>query len=251
MSHTAKFRRATVALCLVLAATLSIVWVALEPSMGASSTDRLAQISEAGGTATLSVFAFAMAQLPFIIAALGIAHLIADRAPVLAALGGTIAAIGGFGHAVFGGTQIVQLGMAADTEHHDVYAGLLAAGPPWPLLIMMLAGTLGTVLGLLILGIGILRAKTGPRWIPYALWAFILVEFVGTNFSAWASLASGLLYLAAFCALAVTVWRSPVALWMSGTAVAVQAGIGGARNAAVPAGGGKNVPEAAGVPDPA
>ena len=101
-----------------------------------------------------------------------------------------------------------------------MYAGLLS-GAGLPLAAPdhdAVPAPLGTVLGLLILGIGLLRAKTGPLWIPYALWAFILVEFVGTNFSAWASLVSGLFYLASFCALAVTVWRSPILGWMTGTA---------------------------------
>ncbi|WP_157509425.1 hypothetical protein [Glaciibacter superstes] len=219
MVQTAKFRRMGVAISLVLAASLSVVWIALEPVMAESPTDQLGAMADAGARATISAFAFVVSQLAFIIAVLGIAHLIADRSPILANIGGTIAVIGGFGHAVFGGAQLVQLGMAADEANHAVYAGLLGGGLPWPLMILMMAGTIGTVLGLLLLGIGLLRAKAGPRWVPYTLWAFLLVEFVGTNFTEWATLVSGLLYLASFVALAVAVWRSPVALWMSGTAV--------------------------------
>ena len=177
----------------MLAAALSILWVALEPSMPESSADRLAQVQDAGTSATLSAFAFVVSQLPFILAALGIAQLIGDRAPILANVGGAIAVLGGFGHAVFGGVQLMQLAMAADTANHDVYANLLGGELPWPLMIMMMIGTLGTVLGLILLGIGLLRAKAGPRWVPYALWAFVLVEFIGTNFTEWAALAFGLL----------------------------------------------------------
>lgn len=219
MVQTAKFRRTGVAICLVLAAALSVVWVALSPPMVESPIENLNAMTDAGARATISAFAFVVSQLAFILAALGIAHLIADRSPILAIIGGTIAVIGGFGHAVFGGAQLVQLAMAADEPNHAVYAGLLSGGLPWPLMVMMMAGTLGTVIGILLLGIGLLRAKAGPRWVPYTLWAFLLVEFVGTNFTEWATLVSGLLYLASFVALAVAVWRSPVALWMSGTAV--------------------------------
>jgi hypothetical protein len=86
---------------------------------------------------------------------------------------------------------------------------------PLPLMIIMMCGTAGTVLGLLILGIGLLRAKVGPRWVPYAIWAWLLVEFVGSNFTEWATLASGLLYVGILGTLAVTVWRSPLAVWAS------------------------------------
>ncbi|MHA3684471.1 hypothetical protein ACXR2W_13060 [Leucobacter sp. HY1908] len=216
MNTTAQLRRTGVAASLVCAAALSILWVVLQPPMGDSS-DWLATLAEAGATAAVSAFAFTLSQVVFIIAAMGIAHLIADRAPVFAAIGAGLAVLGGFGHAVTGGAQLVQVGMAADTANHDVYNGLLAGGLPGPLMMMMLAGTIGTVLGLIMLGVGLLRAKTSPRWVPYTLWAFVLVEFIGSNFTAWASLVSGLLYLASFVALAITVWRSPVALWQSGT----------------------------------
>jgi hypothetical protein len=156
-----------------------------------------------------------VAQLPFIIAMLGISHLVGGRAPVLSIIGGTIAVIGGFGHAVLGGAQLAQLPMAADLANREMYAALLDAGMPLPLMILMMCGTIGTVLGLLLLGVGLLRAKVGPRWAPYAIWVWILIEFVGTNFTEWATLASGLLYLGTLGALAVTVWRSPLAIWAS------------------------------------
>ena len=221
MTTIATVRRLGVATSLVLAAILSIVWVVLRPATDGSPGGQLAAIAEAPGQATASTLAFVLAQLPFLLAALGIAHFIADRAPVLATIGATLMIFGGFGHAVLGGVQLMQLGMATDPDNAEMYAGLLAGALPWPLMVMMLAGTIGTALGLLVVGIGLMRAKAGPRWVPYALWGFILIEFVGTGLTEWASLASGLLYLASFVALAVAVWRSPLGLWMSGTADSV------------------------------
>ncbi len=217
MFSIAAVRRIGVAASLVLAAVLSIVWVVLRPVTDGSTAGQLTAIADTPGQATASTLAFVLAQLPFLLAALGIAHFIADRAPILATIGAIFAVLGGFGHAVFGGVQLVQLGMAADSGNVGVYAGLLAGTLPWPLMLMMLAGTAGTVLGLLVFGIGLMRAKAGPRWVPYTLWGFILVEFVGTQLTEWASLASGLLYLASFAALAIAIGRSPLALWMSGT----------------------------------
>ena len=156
-----------------------------------------------------------VAQLPFIIAVLGVAHLAGIRAPIIAMVGGTIAVIGGFGHAVFVGTQLLQLPMAADTANHAVYAALLDGGMPLALLILLMCGTVGTVLGLVLLGVALLRAKVGPRWVPFAIWLWVVIEFVGTNITVWASLASGLLYLGILGTLAVTVWRSPLAVWAS------------------------------------
>jgi hypothetical protein len=212
---TARYVRAAAAISLVLNAVLSVVAIALMPAFSASTVTFLKTIDAAGSTATISAAAFVIAQLPFIIAALGLAHLAGIRAPIIAIVGGTIAVIGGFGHAVFGGTQLLQLGMAADTANHGVYAGLIDGDMPLPLTILMMCGTAGTVLGMLLLGVAVLRGKVGPRWVPYAIWVWLLVEFVGSGLTEWATLASGLLYLGTLGTLAVTVWRSPLAVWAS------------------------------------
>jgi hypothetical protein len=214
---TARYVRAAAAISLILNAVLSVIAIALMPAFSESNLEFLATIDAAGAAATISAAAFVIAQLPFIIAVLGLAHLAGIRAPIIAIIGGTIAVIGGFGHAVFGGTQLLQLSMAADTANHGVYAALLDGEMPLPLMILMMCGTAGTVLGLLLLGVALLRAKVGPRWVPYAIWVWLVVEFVGTGFTEWATLASGLLYLGTLGTLAVTVWRSPLAVWASAT----------------------------------
>ncbi|MEX1079921.1 MAG: hypothetical protein WED09_12535 [Homoserinimonas sp.] len=212
---TARYVRTVAASSLVLNALLSVLSIALMTPFGDGTVENLAAIDGAGTMAAISATAFVLAQLPFIIAVLGISHLAGIRAPIIAVIGGTVAVIGGFGHAVGGGTQLMQLAMAADTANHTVYAGLLDGELPLGLMIMMLAGTIGTVLGLLLLGVALLRAKVGPRWVPYAIWAWLLVEFVGSNITEWATLASGLLYVGILGTLAVTVWRSPLSVWSS------------------------------------
>ena len=218
---TARYVRTIAGIGLALNAVLSVISIALMPALAEGTSDNLAAMDAAGTMATISASAFVVAQLPFIIAMLGVSHVAGIRAPIIAMIGGTIAVIGGFGHAVFGGTRLVQLAMASDTANHSVYAGLLDGAMPLPLMILMLCGTVGTVLGLLLLGVALLRAKVGPRWVPYAIWAWILVEFVGTSITGWASLASGLLYLGTLGTLAVTVWRSPLTVWASAAAAEV------------------------------
>ncbi|WP_224760661.1 hypothetical protein [Salinibacterium sp. ZJ450] len=212
-SRTAVYYRTTVAISLVLTSALSALWVALMPPFPPTAAEQLAAIADSGDTAVISSSAFIVAQLPFIIALLGIAHLTAQRTPILSAIGGALGVIGGFGHAVFGGFQLVTIVMAPDVANRELFAGLLESEPPLPLQVFMMAGTAGTVLGILLLGIALMRAKVGQRWVPYALWAFLVVEFVGSNLSEWAGLVAGLLYLGSFSALAVTVWRGTADSW--------------------------------------
>lgn len=127
----------------------------------------------------------------------------------LATTGGTLAVLGGFGHAVFGGAMMVTVLMARDVADRPVMAGLLADIESSPLLVpFMAAGLLGTVLGILFLGVALWRSRVVPRWVPLVLWAFLVVEFVGANLSEYATYVAGLCLVLAFGALAHRVWTS-------------------------------------------
>ena len=213
MRNPASFRRTTAAVGLVTTALLSTVSIVLAPPFPGSPERLLAEIDAAGASATISAFTFTLAQLPFIAAVLGVGHLLRDRAPVLSSVGTTIAVIGAFGHSVFGGVSMVRVTMAADEANRSVHAQTLTQAESSPLAAFMAMGLLGTVVGILLLAIGLWRAGVAPRWAGPLLVAFLVVEFVGTAFSQWASLVSAVLYLVAFTGLAVTVWRTPAAAW--------------------------------------
>ena len=200
--------RLAAAASLVATAALSIVSIILQPEFPAEAADRLAAIDEAGTSATVSIVSFALAQLPFLGAVVAIALYCFTKAPKTAVAGGILAVLGGFGHAVFGGIGLSQLAMAGSPETAAMgkVVDSIESGPAIPFMAM---GLLGTVLGLLLLGIALFRSRLVPRWIPVALWAFLVVEFVGTNLSEWASPAAGALYLAAFGGLAVQLIAPP------------------------------------------
>jgi hypothetical protein len=201
------------AVALVAAALLMVVSVVLEPEFPGAFTDRLAAVDEGGTSAAVSAVTFALAQLPFIIGVLAIGHLLRDRAPVLSNVGTSLAVLGGFGHSVFGGISMAMLAMAADAPNRAVHADLLEQIESGPAAVFMAVGLLGTVFGILLLGIGLFRARVVPRWVPILLWAFLVVEFAGSALSEWASSVSAVLYLVALTATAVAVWRSPISSW--------------------------------------
>jgi hypothetical protein len=80
-------------------------------------------------------------------------------------------------------------------------------------MLFSVVGLLGTVLGILLLSIGLFRAHMGPRWVGPTLWAFLLVEFVGTSLSRSAAYLSVLGFAAAFFGLAAYAARQPLAVW--------------------------------------
>ena len=215
MKNPAAFRRTAAAVGLVTTALLMIVSTILAPPFPGNFTDQLAEIEAAGTSGTISAFAFALAQLPFIVAILGVAHLIRAGSPILSNLGATLGVVGGFGHSVFAGITMVQLSMAADEPNRAAHAAILESVEAGPAVAFMAMGLLGTVLGILLLAIGLWRASVGPRWVPLALGAFLVVEFVGSNLTEWASSLAVLLYVVSFGALAVTIWRSPIEDWQT------------------------------------
>lgn len=187
---------------LVAAALLMLVSVLLQPEFGGDPVETLVAIDGAGAGAAVSVTTFALAQLPFTVGAVVVAVLCLAGAPRAARIGGTLAVLGGFGHTVFAGVGLSQLAMAGSPERVAM-GDVVTAIESGPAVVFMAMGLLGTVFGLLLLGVALYRSRTVPRWVPVTLWAFLLVEFVGTNVSDWASPAAGALYVAALGGLAV------------------------------------------------
>jgi hypothetical protein len=217
MKDPANFQRVTAALGLVAAAALSVLWTVLSPPFPSDYAERLAAIDDGGTSASISAFAFTASQLPMLAAVLGIAHLIRRGAPVLANVGGTLAVIGVFGHSVFGGVSLTTVQMANDAGNRGVHAALLEDLESSPVMVFAAAGLLGTVLGLLLLSIGLWRSGVVPRWIPALTWVFLVVEFVGTGLSDYATYVSGVCLVLVFGALARHIWQTPPSTWEAPT----------------------------------
>jgi len=197
-----KNSRLLTAVCLAATALLSTLWTITEPEISGEYDAWLTALADAGWRAQLSGLAFVLAQLPFMVGMAGVARWLQPSR--LATVGGFFTVLGGFGHAVYGGVMLSHTVMAADLTNQSVYAGLLEDLEAAPgLMPFMLFGLLGTVLGVLLLSIAWWRSRSEPRWVAPLLWAFLLVEFVGTNISEWAIYLAMLLYLFALGAMAL------------------------------------------------
>ena len=215
MKDTALFRRDAAALGLLLNAVLSAVSVMLAPAFPSGAADRLAAIDDGGTSAAASAALFVAAQLPLLAGLLGIAHILRDRAPVLSSVGGSLGIVGAFGHSVFGGISLAYVVMAAHPDDRAAYATLVDRIESTPIMVFTLQGLAGTVLGMLLLSIGLFRSRLVPRWMPVVVWLFIVVEFVGTGLSDSASYLSAVLVVLAFGAIAREIHRTPRDAWVA------------------------------------
>ncbi len=119
VKDTALFRRNAVVACLLLAPLLLLISSVLQPPFVGDYVERLAGIDEAGGAAWASNVLFTVAQLPMLVAFLGIAHILRARSPRLANIGGGLGVVATFGEAVMGGTGLVYLTMASDSGNRE------------------------------------------------------------------------------------------------------------------------------------
>lgn len=211
----AAFRRDAAALALVASALLALLSVALQPDLPADHAARLASLDAAGTRGAVSAVAFLLQQLPFIVAVLGLGHLLRAQAPRLSTAGVVLAVLGAFGHTVFGGLSMVYLLMADDASRRAAYAVLYEHVESSPVMLFALAGLAGTVIGLLLLSLAMFRTTVVPRWVPTLLVAFLVLEFAGSAISPYASDVAGVCALMAFTTLAVQVRRMPLEAWGS------------------------------------
>ncbi|TPG16811.1 hypothetical protein [Pedococcus bigeumensis] len=215
MNQPSTYRRNIAAAGLIATAVLSAVSVALQPALTGDGAQRLSALRDAAPSAAISAATFVLAQLPLIVGVLGIGHLLRSRAPKLSASGATLAVLGAFGHAVIGGVMLLQVAMATDSDagRRTAYAALVDQMGNTPVMLFSLAGLAGTVVGLLLLAVGLWRSQVVARWVPATLIAFLVVEFAGGAVSDAASYLSSVCLLAAFGGTAIAILRSPAHSW--------------------------------------
>lgn len=209
---SARLIRTVVTACLVLGGLLTVVSISTMPDFAGGNLSRLEAIATTP-LARLSAYTWVISQLVVTLGLLGLTNLLRVRVPVLASVSAALILLSGFGHAVYGGVNVVMLAMAEEPDSAEAHVAVLdrlEAGLGLP---FMAAGMLGLVLGLLTLAAALWRSGIGPRWTGPALVLWLVLEFVGSSLSAWAFYGSGLLYLILFGAFAVTTWRSSEAHW--------------------------------------
>jgi hypothetical protein len=215
MADAANFRRTTAATGLVGSAVLAAAaTVIYQPHTGGVPAAVLTSLQRDPASANLSAILMVLQGFAAVIAALAIGHLLRDRFPLLSSVGTSLAALGGFAEAVATTFTLAFLPMAQDPAHHATYLQVIAQADRLQNL-FSLVGLLGTVIGTLLLSIGLFRAHINPRWAAPTIWAFLVLEFVGSGFAPAFGLAAVTLGVIAYTALAVTVWTSPRTAWMT------------------------------------
>ena len=183
--------------CLLAFALLSVGFMTLQPELPDDRAQWLTTIADARAAASAAAQMFLWSQLPFAVSVVGLVAWLRPRFPRLTIIGGVFGVLGAFGHTVAGSWTLTQIVMADEPTHRDAYSQLIAAQEQSALIVPFLViGVVGTVVGILLLSIAHFRSRVHPRWVGPVLWVWLVVEFVGSGISPWATYLSGLLLLA-------------------------------------------------------
>jgi hypothetical protein len=201
-SDSPSFYRRCGVVALVATAVLLPASALIQPDLPNGGGPMLSAVHDVGWRAPAATTLFMLGQLFNLVGLATIGYLLRDRARRLAAVGVVIAFVGAFAEAVYTGVSFTISAMAADPAGHATYAPLIDQMMSSPVGLIALTGLAGSVVGVLLLSIGIFRSHLGPRWIGPALWVFLVLEYAVSGVSIYAGYLAVLVCLAAYLALA-------------------------------------------------
>lgn len=171
MSTSEKLRKAATGLCLVVAPLGLLVGLVLHPAESMNPAEQLGIIASHADRWAMAHFIIAAAAVVFAGAVLGLAHLVHERRPGQAIVGGALGMIGAmalcavaFAEATYG----AQMGRVSTSGGVlDAFNAVATS----PASVLILIGALMGPLGSVVLGSGLYAANVAPKWTAMALMA--------------------------------------------------------------------------------
>ena len=170
LSDGPRFRRIMAGVSLVLSPVLLLAAFVVVPTMASDTRAMLAAIAQHPTQWYLFGLFLLVSYVLLAPAVLGLMHLLRDRAAAWSAIGGSLAFLGAIASVADTRLVFVHWQMAAPEADRDQMVALLtrleaAAGATLPFIL----GTLGLVIGTVLLAIGLYRARAVPTWVAAAL----------------------------------------------------------------------------------
>jgi Domain of unknown function (DUF4386) len=177
LSDGPRFRRVVAGVSLVMSPVFLLAAFVVVPTMASDTRAELAAIAQHPTQWYLFGLFTLLSYVLLAPAVLGLMHLLRDRAPAWSAIGGSLAFLGTFASVADTRLVFVHWQMAAPQADRDQMVALLtrleaAAGATLPFIL----GTLGLVIGTVLLAIGLYRSRAVPTWVAAALGAGIVAN---------------------------------------------------------------------------
>jgi hypothetical protein len=181
LSNPRRVRRLAAGLCMIGAPLTLLVGALLHPDSGNSASDHIAAIAANPGRNYASHTTILVGLVLFLGAILGLVHLLRQRAPAVADVGGALAIVG-----LFGATSIVavdgiaftQIGQP-DADAQEMAALLDRITKSAGARVIAVVGALSLLVGMFVLAYGLWRTRAVPSWVPPGVAAAAIAFFVG------------------------------------------------------------------------
>ncbi|HVM28924.1 MAG TPA: DUF4386 family protein [Mycobacteriales bacterium] len=141
--------------------------------------ERAADIAAAELPLTLALAAGIVAIPLMLLAFQALAHLVRPACPRLAAAGAALTLVGCFGFLAIHVPSVIELAAVKAGEAPTTVAAVLTTVESSPIGVsLVLSFLLGLFGGVLVLSVGLWRSRAVPRWVPVALVAFLVLDFL-------------------------------------------------------------------------
>lgn len=169
MSGSEKLRKAATGFCLIVGPLGLLIGLLLHPKESMDAVEQLGIIAADPGRWALAHYIIAASAVVLAGAVLGLAHLLHQRRPGQAIIGGAMGVVGAtslcaiaFGEATFA-AQMGRVG--SNGAVRDAFSAVMTSPATYAILLGALMGPLGSI----VLGSGIFQAGVAPRWAAVAL----------------------------------------------------------------------------------
>lgn len=222
-------RRVTVAASLVAGITLAAISLLLQPEFPDDPAEYLDRLAEST-LAPIGLQLFVLSQVFWAVGLVGLGHAASRRSPVFGTLGAVFGALGAFGHAVYGGATLVTFSMAryaAEGGDADAAQAAFDSTQGGAFIPYLVFGLFGTILGMVLIAVALLRSGIAPRWVPIAVLAWVVIEFLLPNVlpGVWTTYLSLVVGLVAFAGAALAILRGGSGPWTTVAESAPEQGI--------------------------
>jgi len=173
------FRRTGAGLCLIAAPLVGLVSALITPQFTGDIEDQRAAIAEHTGRWLVSEFLNLITFFLFMLAVLGIAHLLRHRAVVLGHVGGGLVLLGAFFHGAIIGFALVEVPMVEGGIMGDRMTEFADGMYESAAFTMILFPFLSFFVGWILLAIALWRARVAPLPFAATLGVAPLSEFFG------------------------------------------------------------------------
>jgi hypothetical protein len=220
MNDANNFRRTGAGLCLIATPLVGLVSALITPQFTGDIADERAFIAEHTGRWLISGFLNLITFFLFMLAVLGILHLLRHRGVVLGHVGGGLVLLGAFFHGAIIGFALVEVPLVEGGIVGDRMSEFADGMYESAAFTMILFPFLSFFIGWLLLAVALWRARVAPLWIAATLGVAPLSEFFGPE--AVSPELMFALFLVALGYVGLKVLRLPDKEWERGGAPGVQ-----------------------------